>query len=111
MTTGLEAAVTGADAVIEAVPEDLDLKRSVFAQIGVAAGAGTVVASNTSGLSIEQLGAATGRPEQVLGLHFFNPVPAMRLVEVVRAPKTADRVVNRALEFCSALGKETVEVR
>jgi 3-hydroxybutyryl-CoA dehydrogenase len=111
MTTDLDAAVTGADVVIEAVPEDLDLKRTVFARIGAAAGADTVVASNTSGLSIEQLGAATGRPEQVLGLHFFNPVPAMRLVEVVRAPKTTDAVVTRALDFCSALGKETVEVR
>jgi 3-hydroxybutyryl-CoA dehydrogenase len=111
MTTDLDAAVTGADVVVEAVPEDLDLKRTVFAQIGAAAGTDTVVASNTSGLSIELLGAATGRPGQVLGLHFFNPVPAMRLVEVVRAPKTTDAVVNRALEFCAALGKETVEVR
>jgi 3-hydroxybutyryl-CoA dehydrogenase len=110
MTTDL-AAVTGADVVVEAVPEDLDLKRTVFAQIGAAAGADTVVASNTSGLSIEMLGAATGRPGQVLGLHFFNPVPAMRLVEVVRAPKTTDSVVTRALEFCTALGKEIVEVR
>jgi 3-hydroxybutyryl-CoA dehydrogenase len=111
MTTDLDAAVTGADVVVEAVPEDLDLKRTVFAQIGAAAGADTVVASNTSGLSIEMLGAATGRPGQVLGLHFFNPVPAMRLVEVVRAPKTTDSVVTRALEFCTALGKEIVEVR
>jgi 3-hydroxybutyryl-CoA dehydrogenase len=111
MTTDLEAAVTGADVVVEAVPEDLDLKRTVFAQIGAVADADTVVASNTSGLSIEQLGAAAARPEQVLGLHFFNPVPAMRLVEIVRAPKTTDAVVDRALEFCGALGKETVEVR
>jgi 3-hydroxybutyryl-CoA dehydrogenase len=111
MTTDLTAAVTGADVVVEAVPEDLDVKRDVFAQIGAAAGGDTVVASNTSGLSIAQLGSATGRPGQVLGLHFFNPVPAMRLVEVVRAPETADTVVARALEFCGALGKETVEVR
>lgn len=111
MTTDLTAAVTGADIVVEAVPEDLDIKRDVFAHIGAAAGSDTVVASNTSGLSIEQLGLATGRPGQVLGLHFFNPVPAMRLVEVVRAPETTDAVVARALEFCGALGKETVEVR
>lgn len=111
LTTDLAAAVTGADVVVEAVPEDLDVKRDVFVQIGAAADANTVVASNTSGLSIEQLGVAAERPGQVLGLHFFNPVPAMRLVEVVRAPETTDAVVARALDFCGALGKETVEVR
>jgi 3-hydroxybutyryl-CoA dehydrogenase len=111
MTTDLAAAVTGADVVVEAVPEDLDLKREIFAQLGAAAGPDTAVASNTSGLSIEDLGGASGRAGQVLGLHFFNPVPAMRLVEVVRAPETDDAVVGRALEFCGALGKETVEVR
>jgi 3-hydroxybutyryl-CoA dehydrogenase len=111
MTTDLTAAVTGADVVVEAVPEDESLKREVFAQLGATAGADTVMASNTSGLSIEDLGAASGRPSQVLGLHFFNPVPAMRLVEVVRAPETADDTVARALEFCGTLGKETVEVR
>jgi 3-hydroxybutyryl-CoA dehydrogenase len=111
VTTDLDAAVTGADIVVEAVPEDLDLKRTVFAHIGAVARGETVVASNTSGLSIEQLAEATGRPGQVLGLHFFNPVPAMRLVEVVRAPNTTDDVVVRALAFCGALGKETVEVR
>jgi 3-hydroxybutyryl-CoA dehydrogenase len=111
MTTDLTAAVTAADVVVEAVPEDEALKRDVFAQLGATAGADTVVASNTSGLSIEALGTASGRPGQVLGLHFFNPVPAMRLVEVVRAPETADATVARALEFCGTLGKETVEVR
>jgi 3-hydroxybutyryl-CoA dehydrogenase len=111
MTTDLAAAVTGADVVVEAVPEDESLKREVFAELGEEAGADTVVASNTSGLSITDLGAASGRPGQVLGLHFFNPVPAMRLVEVVRAPQTADDTVARALEFCGTLGKETVEVR
>jgi 3-hydroxybutyryl-CoA dehydrogenase len=111
MTTDLAAAVTDADVVVEAVPEDESLKREVFAQLGAAAGIDTIVASNTSGLSIEDLGDASGRPGQVLGLHFFNPVPAMRLVEVVRAPETADHTVARALEFCGMLGKETVEVR
>lgn len=111
MTTDLAAAVSGADVVVEAVPEDESLKREVFAQLGAEAGADTVVASNTSGLSITDLGGASGRPGQVLGLHFFNPVPAMRLVEVVRAPQTAEGTVARALEFCGTLGKETVEVR
>jgi 3-hydroxybutyryl-CoA dehydrogenase len=111
MTTDLAAAVADAEVVVEAVPEDRALKRDVFAQLGAATGADAVVASNTSGLSIEELGTAAGRQGQVLGLHFFNPVPAMRLVEVVRAPETSDATVARALEFCRAVGKETVEVR
>jgi 3-hydroxybutyryl-CoA dehydrogenase len=111
MTTDVTEAVAGADVVVEAVPEDLDLKRELFAQLGSAAGAETVIASNTSGLSIETLGSASGRSSQVLGLHFFNPVPAMRLVEVVRAPATTDEVVTRGVEFARAVGKEPVEVR
>jgi 3-hydroxybutyryl-CoA dehydrogenase len=111
MTTDLTAAVTGADIVVEAVPENLDLKRAVFAELGAAAGDETVIASNTSGLSIEELGAASGRPSQVVGLHFFNPVPAMRLVEVVRAPETSEAIVARGIDFARAVGKETVEVR
>jgi 3-hydroxybutyryl-CoA dehydrogenase len=111
MTTDLAAAVAGADLVVEAVPEDLDLKREVFAQLGEAVGTDAVVASNTSGLSIEKLGAASGRPQQVLGLHFFNPVPAMRLVEVVRAPETTEATIGRGIDFARAVGKEPVEVR
>ena len=111
MTTDVGAAVAGADVVVEAVPEDLDLKREVFATLGGLAGDGTVIASNTSGLSIEELGSASGRSSQVIGLHFFNPVPAMRLVEVVRAPETTDATVARGVEFARAVGKETVEVR
>jgi 3-hydroxybutyryl-CoA dehydrogenase len=111
MTTDVASAVTGADVVVEAVPEDLDLKRAVFSALGGLVGDGTVIASNTSGLSIEELGSASGRSRQVLGLHFFNPVSAMRLVEVVRAPDTTDETVARGLEFARAVGKETVEVR
>jgi 3-hydroxybutyryl-CoA dehydrogenase len=111
MTTDVGAAVAGADVVVEAVPEDLDLKREVFATLGGLAGDGTVIASNTSGLSIEELGSASGRSSQVIGLHFFNPVPAMRLVEVVRAPDTTDATVARGVEFARTVGKETVEVR
>jgi len=111
LTTDLAEAVGGAGIVVEAVPEDLELKRAVFAELGAAAGGDTVVASNTSGLSIEDLAAASGRSSQVLGLHFFNPVPAMRLVEVVRAPGTSDDTVARGIDFARTLGKETVEVR
>ncbi|MGZ4800137.1 MAG: 3-hydroxyacyl-CoA dehydrogenase family protein [Acidimicrobiia bacterium] len=111
LTTDLPGAAAQADVVIEAVSEDLDLKRSIFTTLGLAAGADTVLASNTSGLPIEVLGAASERPAQVVGTHFFNPVPAMRLVEVVRSVETSDATLGRALEFCHALGKETVEIR
>jgi len=111
VTLDLAASVASADVVVEAVSEDLDLKRSVWNAIGKAAGDSAVLASNTSGLPIQVLGAAAGRPTQVVGLHFFNPVPAMSLVEVIRAPETADETVARALTFCAELGKETIEVR
>jgi 3-hydroxybutyryl-CoA dehydrogenase len=111
VVTDLAAAVGGARVVVEAVSEELALKRSVWQAIGAAASDDAVLASNTSGLPIQVLGDAAGRPAQVLGLHFFNPVPAMSLVEVIRAPETADAIVQRALAFCAALGKETIEVR
>ena len=111
LTTDLAAAVAGADVVVEAVPEDLALKRDVWTRIGGAALDSTLLASNTSGLSIEVIGAASGRSAQVVGLHFFNPVPAMRLVEVIRSPHTSDATVTAAVAFCEGIGKETVEVR
>jgi 3-hydroxybutyryl-CoA dehydrogenase len=111
VTTDLGAAAGSADVLVEAISEDLGLKRSVWTAIGAAARDTTVLASNTSGLPIQVLGAAAGRPAQVVGLHFFNPVPAMSLVEVIRAPETSDATVARALAFCAAVGKETIEVR
>jgi 3-hydroxybutyryl-CoA dehydrogenase len=111
LSTDLPTAVAGADVVVEAVSEDLELKRSIFLAMGLAAGDDAVLASNTSGLPIEVLGAASGRPAQVVGTHFFNPVPAMRLVEVVRSVSTSETTLGRALDFCRALGKETVEIR
>jgi 3-hydroxybutyryl-CoA dehydrogenase len=111
LSTDLGGAAAEADIVVEAVSEDLDLKQAIFTTVGATAKPETVLASNTSGLPIEVLGAASGRPAQVVGTHFFNPVPAMRLVEVVRSVETSDDTVQRALEFCHALGKETVEIR
>jgi 3-hydroxybutyryl-CoA dehydrogenase len=111
LTIDLPTAVADADVVVEAVSEDLELKRSIFLAMGLAAADDTVLASNTSGLPIEVLGAASGRPAQVVGTHFFNPVPAMRLVEVVRSVSTSEATLARALDFCRALGKETVEIR
>jgi 3-hydroxybutyryl-CoA dehydrogenase len=111
LTTDLAAAAAEADVVVEAVSEDLDLKSTIFTTVGAATKPEAVLASNTSGLPIEVLGAASGRPAQVVGTHFFNPVPAMRLVEVVRSAETSDETLARALAFCHALGKETVEIR
>jgi len=112
VTTDLAAAVGAADIVVEAVSENLQLKESVFAKIGAAASPDAVLASNTSGLPIEVLGAASnGHEAQVVGLHFFNPVPAMKLVEVIRAPGTSDATMQKAVAFCELVGKETVEVR
>ena len=110
VTTDLEVAVATADIVVEAVPEDLDLKQAVWTRIGAAAADTAVLASNTSGLPIAVLGAASGRAGQTVGTHFFNPVPAMRLVEVIRGADTDPTILERALAFCHALGKETVEV-
>ena len=110
-TTDLETAVRWAPVVVEAVPEDLELKQSLFKRMGTAASDEAILASNTSGLSIAALATASGRPAQVVGLHFFNPVPSMPLVEVVRADATSDDTVCRALRFCHEVGKETVDVR
>ena len=110
VTTDLASALSDADVVVEAVPEDLAMKRAVFERIGAGVNDHAVLASNTSGLPIGVLGAASGRPTQTVGTHFFNPVPAMRLVEVVRGADTSPEIFHRALAFCQALGKETVEV-
>ena len=106
-----ERALAECDLAIEAVTEVLDVKRSVFAQIDAALPPGALLASNTSGLSITALAEGTGRPERVLGLHFFNPASVMRLVEVVRGAATGDDAVREGEEFVRALGKTPVLVR
>ncbi len=97
-----------ADIVVEAVFEDMALKRDIFAALSAACRPEAILASNTSGLSITTIAAASTRPERVIGLHFFNPVPAMRLVEIIRAYQTDDATISAARDFCAALGKETV---
>jgi 3-hydroxybutyryl-CoA dehydrogenase len=97
-----------ADLVIEAVPEVLSLKSDVFMQLGRIATPATILASNTSSISIATLGAASGRPDRVLGLHFMNPAPVMQLVEVVRGRETSDKTMDRALAFVTRLGKVSV---
>lgn len=111
LSTDLAGAAADADVIVEAVSEDLELKASIFTTIGTTASDTAVLASNTSGLPIEVLGAASGRAAQVVGLHFFNPVPAMKLVEVVRGNETSEATMTRALGFSHALGKQTVQVR
>lgn len=102
------AALADADIVIEAVTEDLDLKRELFAELDRRCGAAAIFASNTSSLTIVDMAAATDRPERMVGLHFFNPVPVMKLVEVVRTIATSDEVFRAAFGFARSLGKEPV---
>ncbi len=104
------AAAAKADLVIEAVPEDPDLKKSVLRETDALAGPHTVFASNTSSIGIGELAAATRRPDRFVGMHFFNPVPAMKLVEVVRGKETSDGTMQLALEVCARMGKTAVEV-
>jgi 3-hydroxybutyryl-CoA dehydrogenase len=106
-TTDL-AAVSDADIVIEAVTEDLELKNGLWRELDGRCPAPTVFASNTSSLTIGSMAAATGRPDRLVGLHFFNPVPLMPLVEVVRGVATSADTLDRAMAFARSLGKETV---
>ena len=97
-----------ADVVIEAIPEDLDLKRDAFRRLDAVAGAEVVLASNTSSLPIARIAGATDRPERVIGLHFFNPVPVMRLVEVVAGPRSAAPALDAGERLALRLGKTPV---
>jgi 3-hydroxyacyl-CoA dehydrogenase/enoyl-CoA hydratase/3-hydroxybutyryl-CoA epimerase len=97
--------------VIEAAVEKLDLKKKVFAELDELAGEGTILATNTSALPVSELAATTRRPERVLGLHFFNPVHRMQLVEIVAAKQTSPEVLQRALSFVQQIGKLPVIVK
>ena len=103
--------VKGASIVIEAVLENLELKRQVFAELDEICGDdSTVLATNTTGLPITQIAAATRRPERVIVTHFFNPVPVMKLVELVRGYCTSATTVETSKAFCASLGKDTIVV-
>ena len=108
-TTSLEACAD-APLVVEAVIEDLEVKRRVFADLEAVVGRETVLATNTSSLSVAGIAAATERPERVVGMHFFNPVPAMRLVEIVGGPSTDASAARRAEEVAERLGKTPIRV-
>ena len=105
--TALDAA-SDSDLVIEAVPEQLELKVGIFRQLDEICGPTTILASNTSSISITELGRHTSRPERVIGMHFFNPVPVLPLVEVVRAIGTSEETVARAREFAEGIGKTPI---
>ena len=105
------AALDQADLVIEAATENLDLKLKIFQQIDELAGEKTILATNTSSISITQIAAATSRPESVIGMHFFNPVAIMKLVEIVRGYATSDSVTEAIVNLSKQLGKVPVEVQ
>jgi 3-hydroxybutyryl-CoA dehydrogenase len=99
------------DLVIEAVPERLDLKQAIFTELERAVSADAILASNTSSLSISRIAEKLEHPERVVGLHFFNPVPVMKLLEIVRGERTSDRVIDSARSFATSLGKTPIVVR
>jgi 3-hydroxybutyryl-CoA dehydrogenase len=109
-TTRLED-LKDCDLIIEAVTEDLELKNEMFRTLDSVCPSHTIFASNTSSLTIADMAAATKRPDRVLGLHFFNPVPVMKLVEVVRTIATSDDAYQTAFNFVRKIGKEPVEAK
>lgn len=105
------ALANSGDLYLEAVPEVLDLKRTIFAELARLAPAGALLATNTSSLAVGEIARPTGRAQSVVGIHFFNPPAVMKLVEVVRAEQSSDESVRRAVEFVERLGKTPVVVR
>ncbi len=110
-TTDLKGAVKGADFVIEAVFEDMKVKKEVYQTIDVVSPPEVVFATNTSSLSVTEMASVTSRPDRFLGMHFFNPAPVMRLVELIRGSETSDETISMARELSLKLGKEPVEVK
>ncbi|MEX2466770.1 MAG: 3-hydroxyacyl-CoA dehydrogenase family protein [Gemmatimonadota bacterium] len=110
-TTDLSAAASGADLVVEAAPESIALKERIFREVAASAPEHAILASNTSSLSIARIAESVSRPERFLGMHFFNPVHIMALVEVVWGPETSDEVRDAAVAFARRLGKEPIVVK
>ena len=107
----LEGAVAGADLVVEAVPESMELKRALFARVEAAAPATALLGTNTSSLSVTEIAAAVKAPERVVGLHFFNPVAVMPLLEIVRGEYTSDATLEAARAFGARIEKTCIVVR
>ena len=111
ITTSVEmAAAAEADLIVEAVLEQFDVKAAVWRELDGVAPEGAILASNTSSISITRLAALTGRPERFIGMHFFNPVPMMKLVEVIRGHATSEEVTERVMREATDLGKTPVAV-
>jgi len=110
LATDLARAVADCDLMVEAVFENEDVKKKIFKTADAAAPAHTILASNTSSISITRIAAATSRPEKVIGMHFMNPVPVMTLIEVIRGLATSDATTAAVMDFSTDLGKTPVEV-
>ena len=110
-TTDLETAVDGADLVIEAVPERLDLKQQIFTRVEGLIDEGTVLGTNTSSLSVATIAEVLQHPERLVGLHFFNPVHIMKLLEVISHAGTSDAVIEKIRSFGAEIGKESIYVK
>jgi len=102
--------VADADLIIEAATEDMEAKKALFAELDALCKPGTIIATNTSSLSITEIATATGRPDKIIGMHFFNPVPAMKLVEIIKGLATSDETKSTILALTESLGKTPVEV-
>jgi 3-hydroxybutyryl-CoA dehydrogenase len=111
VTSDFEGAIRGAEVVVEAVPERIELKRDLFERLGAALGPEVLLATNTSSLPVGAIAAAARHPERVLGMHFFNPVHVMKLVEVVRAEQSSPDAVRLALDLARRMGKEPIDVK
>ncbi len=110
-TLDLKEAVADADLVVEAVPENAKLKKTVLSEADVLADPDAFLASNTSSISITELASVTSRPERFCGLHFFNPPQLMKLIEIIRGAKTSDETVNAVVEVARKMEKESVVVK
>jgi 3-hydroxybutyryl-CoA dehydrogenase len=108
--TSIDQGVKNVNLVVEAATENIELKLNIFKQIDEACAANTILATNTSSISITQIGAVTSRPDKVIGMHFMNPVPIMPLVEIIRGYNTSDVVTKTIMELSKTLGKTPVEV-
>jgi len=108
--TDLKTGVANADLVVEAATENIDLKLKIFKDIDAATSASCILATNTSSISITKIAAVTSKPDKVIGMHFMNPVPVMKLVEIIRGYSTSDEVTKTIMEMSKTLAKVPVEV-
>ena len=109
-STSMKGGVAGVDLVVEAATENMDIKLKIFSQLDGLCGENVILASNTSSISITKIASVTTRPDKVIGMHFMNPVPVMKLVEIIRGYATSDEVTNQIMQLSRDLKKSPVEV-